>query len=240
VDEIRIGCKSKHCPYIKFNPKKADRWAIESLSLHDNSGYLFDFTSPSSSITPFNALLFFGNHLTSIRPGYEITADTRFSNMEQATQLLEKGVFCTLVCKASSPTPLFKDGLALNLPKPWAAAATNGALIATTIWSQKKVNVISSWWKVSERDTKASYKDRRIPLQHYDHTKAYADTFQQLWAAAHFAHKHQRWESNLVVGWFEFAITNAYIRYRTLHGDQLSHEQFLLQVGEAWVTNPMQ
>jgi hypothetical protein len=33
VDEIRIGCKSEDCPYVKFNPKKADRWALLSPSL---------------------------------------------------------------------------------------------------------------------------------------------------------------------------------------------------------------
>jgi len=102
--------------------------------------------------------------------------------------MLAKGVFCTLVCKASSPTPLFKNGLALHLPKPQAAADTNGSLIETTIWGQKKVNIISSWWKASEQDTKATYKERRIPLQHYDHTKSYADTFQQ----PHTSHTNTR------------------------------------------------
>jgi len=101
---------------VRFDLATLHSSLIESLSLHDNSGYLFDFTSPSSSITPFNALLFFADRLASIRPGYKITADTRFSNLEQATEMLAKGVFCTLVCKASSPTPLFKNGLLFIYP----------------------------------------------------------------------------------------------------------------------------
>jgi len=60
TDEIQVGCKSAKCPYIKFNLRKADCWPL-NLFLHNSSGYLFDFTSPSSSITPFDTLLFFGN-----------------------------------------------------------------------------------------------------------------------------------------------------------------------------------
>jgi hypothetical protein len=108
------------------------------------------------------------------------------------------------------------------------------------MWSQKKVNIISSWWKVSEQGRNATYQERRVPLHHYDETKAYADRFQQLWAATHFRHKHHHWESNLLVGWFEFSITNAYILHQLLHKNHLSHRDFLISVGTAFLANPIQ
>jgi len=240
VDEVRIGCKNVHCPCVKFNPRKADRWALESLSLHDRSGYMYHFYPTSSSITPFNAILEFGSKLARLCPGFEITADSRFSSLNQATKLLEKGVYCTLACKANHPKDLFKSTLAKDLKKPHAAAATNGSVIATTMWSQKKVNIISSWWSVSEQLVHTGYHDRRIPLHHYNNTKTYADTFQQLYAAYHFKHKHQRWECNHLIGWFEFAITNAYILHRLLHGDVLSHLDFLVQVGKSLLAHPIE
>jgi len=112
VDEVRIGCKIKECPYQTYNSSKADNWAIESLSLHDASGYLISFTHPGDKDMPFKALL----HLGQVWPQQDEHITSQQTQDSPTSSKPKLGLHCTLACKADRPTYLFNEGLKKDLP----------------------------------------------------------------------------------------------------------------------------
>lgn len=239
VDEIRVKCKNRSCPDLKFNTSKADRWAMEFISLHDLSGYLLAFTPPHCTETPFEALISLSRQISSTGRVHHVVADTRFSNVKQAKALLRMGLRCTLACQKDRPQYLFQQGLGRDIAQGRTEVASKGELVAATTKSNKAVNIISTNFTLSEQ-AQASAKERRALLTLYDETKRPADHFQQLYAAFHFDHRHQRWEANLLTAWFEYAVTNAYIIHKLMSSSPLTHEKFVEDLGISLLSAPHQ
>jgi len=103
VNEIRIKCYKEGCPFIHYNPLKADKQALESLSLHDQSGYLLAFTHPCEDITPYKALLSLCGTVRRSGRAHHIMADRKFSSVHQAETLDARGFYFTLACQADRP-----------------------------------------------------------------------------------------------------------------------------------------
>lgn len=234
VDEARIPCGNGQCPFRSYNPQKPDKWAMESLTLSDSSKYLRDFTNPTEEAAPtaFQWLLKCGELLKRRGIKHHITADKRFSNLEQAEKLKEMEVGFTICCKVTNPTFLFRDGLAQDLPKWRVHMATKGGLVAESYHQKRKLNLLTSWFTVKEHH--GSKREERLPiLQHYDDTKRWTDQFDQLVSSYHFDHSHSDWKITLLLGWFEWARTNAFILYGLVYGDHMTHRYFLFQCAHA-------
>jgi hypothetical protein len=237
VDEARIACKNKGCPYLSYNKQKRDKWAIESLALSDSSRYLYDFTDPTADDKPtaFQWLIICGKALAGQGKEYHLTSDKRFSSLAQAQKLQELGIDCTLCCKANSPTYLFKDCLGENLKQYNVHIAESDGIIAATYYQKKKLNLVSTWFTVKEKK-KATREDRLPMLTHYDDTKRWTDQFDQLFAGYHYNHPHDDWKITLVLGWFGFAHTNAYILFGKVRGKVMDHYDFLMDVAKGYLT----
>lgn len=234
VDEARIPCKHKGCPCLSYNPSKPAKWALEGLTLSDSTKYLWDFTNPAtlSPLTPFQWLLACGQLLQQRGIAHHITADKRFSNLQQGEKLLKMKIRCTLCCKPTSPTFLFRDALAMELPQWRVHMASMGDVIAATYHQKKKLNLVSTWFAVHEEP--GAGRAGRVPLlDHYDTTKRWTDQFDQLVASYHYDHPHADWKITLLLGWFEWAHTNAFILRNLSVGNDISHRDFLLQCAEA-------
>lgn len=236
-DESRIPAKQKEEKLIEFNPKKPARWALQSYTLTTQERYLFDFTLPKE-MTGFDALQHLASNIQNTAHQHHITADTHFSNGDQAAKLLDKGVLCTLCCQETSkPTGLFKNGLCEGLPQWKSRFAKKEKLVAATLFRKKKINLITTWFELLSA-TKSGAAERRVLIDHYDATKRSTDNFNQLVSAYHNWHRHADVKNNLLAGWFEYAITNAYILYKNTVNKPLSHKRFLLAVSESLLLSP--
>jgi hypothetical protein len=246
VDEARIPAKDKSCPFLTYNPNKPHKWALESLTLTLSNKYLWDFTNPAEqdNPTPFQWLIQCGEKLRSSFPRriFHITADTRFSSVEQAEQLQKIGVYCTLACKKNSPTEIWDKALGADLQK-WRVhmaikANTRRPLLCASYHQKRVLNLVSFWFDARKKEE--ATRDDRLPLlNHYDDTKRWTDQHDQLAAAYHFKHKHQNYMTTLLVGWFIWARTNAYIIYDMLHPGELTHMKFISEVGSSYLKYPL-
>lgn len=236
-DETRIRAYHKGAPEVEFNPTKPERWAVQSYCLNLSNKYLYDFTLPKEK-TGFNALIHFADRLKNTGRVHHITADTHFSNVAQAQQILDKGVFSTLCCKVdSAPKDLFAKGLAKGLPQWRSRFATKDQLVAACLHRKKKVCIVTSWYKITNVK-KSNAAERRVLIDHYDSTKREADHFNHLVSNYHTHRKHRDVKINMLLGWFEFSLTNAYIIYSEKHKDALSHRDFLLSVSASLLLYP--
>lgn len=238
VDEARIPCRHKGCPHLSYNKEKPAKWALECLTLNDGSRYLYAFTDPTADNkpTPYQWLIQCGTLVQGMGRVHHITADSRFGSVAQAEALQEMKVHCTLCCKTNAPTYLFSQCLALDLPQWRVHMAERDGIVAATYHQKKKLNLVSTWFKVEEK--KGATRKERLPiLKHYDDTKRWTDQFDQLVSYYHFNHPHSDWKVTLLLGWFAFAHTNAYILYGKVYGDQLDHYDFLMECAEACLIN---
>jgi hypothetical protein len=77
-------------------------------------------------------------------------------------------------------------------------------------------------------------KERRDVLRIYDTYKRGADKFGQLYKAQYPIGYHENWVTTMIIGWFYFAVTNAYILYSMKYND-LTHEQFVYEIAKRWI-----
>lgn len=236
-DETRIRAHHEGAPEVEFNPKKPERWAVQLYSLNLSNKYLYNFTVPKE-MTAFQALKYFTNKLSTTGNVHHITADSHFSNAAQAQALMDTGIFCTLCCKAdSAPRALFSTGLAQGLPQWKSRFARKGALIAACLHRKKKVCLISSWYRLQDTE-KSGAAERRVLIDHYDDTKRYTDQFNLLVGNYYTPHRHRDVNANMLLGWFEFALTNAYILYTEYADKPVSHRDFLLSISQSLLKFP--
>jgi hypothetical protein len=238
VDEARIPCKNKACPFLSYNKSKPTKWAIESLTLSDSSRYLYDFTDPSADDkpTPYQWLIICGQRVRKLGGKRHLTADKRFSSLGQALKLKAIGVDSTLCCKANAPTFLFQECLITNLPQWRVHVAEKDGVIAATYHQKKKLNLVSTWFTVTEKKKVATREERKPILTHYDDTKRWTDQFDQLFEGFHYDHPHQDYKITMLLGWWGWAHTNAYILYRMVRGDEMDHYHFLLECARQLLT----
>jgi len=240
VDEARIPCKHKTCPHLSYNKGKPTKWALESLTLNDSSCYLYAFTDPTADNkpTPYEWLIQCGAMVAKLGRVHHITADSRFGSVAQAQALQEMKVHCTLCCKTTAPAYLFRDCLSQDLPQWRVHMAERGGVVAATYHQKAKLNLVSTWFRLEEKKH-ATRGDRLTMLNHYDDTKRWTDQFDQLVTSYHFNHPHKDWRITLLLGWFAFAHTNAYILYGRVRGNAMDHYDFLTSCAEQCLTNKL-
>jgi len=231
-DESRISSHDYFCGLLSFNSDKPARWALEFLTLNDSSRYLYDFTLPKE-MSARNGLIYFAKRLSTLGKRFHITADKRFSNLEQAQKLHDLKIQCTLACnRRSKPQYLFSEGLARGLPHLHTRMAKSNKFVAACYHRAKHICLISSWFSLENLPI-ASAKARAPLLKHYDDTKRYTDQFNQLVSKYHFHHRHNDIKNTILIGLFEFALTNAYIIYINNVQTPISHREFLLSVAKS-------
>jgi hypothetical protein len=237
VDEARIPCKDNNCPFLTYNPSKPHKWAIECLTLSLNNKYLWWFTNPACDTkpTPFQWLINCGTRLSLYKPKnvYHITADTRFSSVDQAIALRSLGIHCTLCCKSVSPKEICQV-LGADLQQWRVHLACKDRLVVGSYKQKKTLNLVSSWFKVEEK-VSATREDRLPLLNHYDNTKRMTDQFDQLASSYAFNHRHSHFMITLLLGWFVWARTNAFIIYDTLRPGEFKHVEFVTECGRSYL-----
>jgi len=157
--------------------------------------------------------------------------------VDQAKALYAHGLYCTLACRADRPQELWKEGLARDLADGRTEVAFNGNIVASSTKSKKVVNIISTSFTVSSVE-ETTVANRRSLLHHYDTTKSPADVFQHLCSTIYYDHCHSEWTVTLLLGWFQFSLTNAYILHKLRTKTPLTHRAFVEHIGISLLSKP--
>jgi len=141
---------------------------------------LLDYTLPKE-FSPFHSLIYFAKNLKWTGRKHHLTADSNFSNVQQAEALDKLGHQFTLCCKTTSASQdLWRNGLAKGLPKRKSRLASkNDHLISACYHEKQKVCLLSTAFGLKE-GTISDYQKRHPLLNFYDDTKRCADQFNQL------------------------------------------------------------
>jgi hypothetical protein len=231
VDELRIPCHHVDCPLKSHNRDKPDIWAIESKCLHAENGYLLDFVNPTLEKvpTPGETVFRFANWLTTTGRKHHMVMDSNFVSALDLLKLHDMGVFATASCKSTRPSFIWKQGLAHRLPRGYSRVASSNRLCCIATRSKGLPKLATTLCYAVQDPIFAEVKERRKLLKIYDTYKGKADYFGHLNKAQFPQGHHKSWLSAMLVGWFYFAVTNAFILYSTRFAD-LTHEEFVYQI----------
>lgn len=231
VDELRIPIQHQSCPFKNHNVKKPDPWAIESKSLHANNGFLLDFVFPlvDKPPTPREAVFEFACYLRNTGRKHHLVMDSNFLSALDLLQLKEKSILATVSCKRDRPSWIWKDGLEKDLPFTYTRVASSTHMCCVATNNQGIPKLATTLFHAVDDEENYESSQRRSILNLYDSLKDRADKFGQLYKAQFPSGHHKSWNTTLLVGWFYFALTNAYILYSTKY-DDLTHKQFVFQI----------
>jgi hypothetical protein len=243
IDESRIP-ETRFASELKtFNAKKPSKWAVESKTLNDQTKYLIDFINPlkEPKPTPGEAAHSFFQFLKSQESFHHVFLDSNFFNLADVALVSHNNPFIkvTASVRADRPTFLFKEGLAKELPVTYTRVAQlqdDQKIIAASTHNRKVISLITTGFEVHNIDDgEVNASDRRLPLQTYDKHKGYTDKFDQLVASYYITHRWKSDKMNLLMGWFQFALTNAYIIYKNTIEEPVNHKNFRLLVAEEFL-----
>lgn len=234
VDELRIPARHFKCEEKQYNNKKPDVWAVESKSLHDESRYLLDFIypfndGPTSKPSPRDSLFQFASYLQTTTRHHHITADSNFLSAKDIPKLGKMNFEATCSVKKNRPAWLFAQGLGHALPRSYTRVAKCKNMIAVSTFNNGIINLASNLYRVVNDKACYDSKERRELLKVYDRTKGAADNFGQLFKSYYQAQKFRNYRITVLVGWFYWAITNAYIIYNS-KGGPLPHRGFIYEI----------
>lgn len=232
IDEIRIPCRHFKCAQKKYNVKKPDVWAVESKSLNDLCGYLYDFTDPfTAPVQNYikDAVSKLVNSTKSTGRRHVITLDSNFLNAEQIPTLTSDRLKIHAMCKKKSPAYLFADGLGKELPRSYTRVAASDHYIAAVTFNNGFCNLASSAFTVENNPEKYNHKERRTLLKFYDSTKGSSDNFGQLVKSYWPNQRCLNWKMTVLLGWFMYAVTNSYIIVHLRNPDQL-HRDYIYKL----------
>ncbi len=134
-------------------------------------------------------------------------------------------------------THLFKKALGFGLAKFRARVAIKTSLAAACYHCNKKVCLITNTFTITSMSM-ASANVRQTILRHYDNTKRATDQFNYFAFHYHYDQDpHYNIDHTILLGLFEFALTNAYISYKHLVHNPLSHKDFLYSIAEALLSS---
>jgi hypothetical protein len=231
VDELRIPCHHENCPVKNHNRDKPDIWAIESKSLHAENGYLLDFVDPTQDKvpTPTETVFLFAEWLTKTGRRHHMLMDSNFVSAMDLLKLHAMGILATASCKSNRPSFIWKQALAHKLPRGYSRVASSSRLCCIATRNKGLPKLATTLCHAVEDPNSSEVKERRRLLSIYDKYKGKADFFGHLNKAQFPQGHHKSWLSALLVGWFYFAMTNAFILYSTRF-DDLTHEEFVYQI----------
>ncbi len=231
VDEIRIPCHHESCPFKNHNRDKPDIWAIESKSLHADNGYLLDFINPCQENipTPHDSVIHFTNYLKTTTRHHHIVCDSNFLSALDLVELWDIGFEATVSCKSNRPSFIWRDGLAKDIPKGYTRVASSKRLCCACTHNQGKPKIATTLCYAVENEAPIGVEERRDILKIYDSFKGKADLFGHLFKSCFPTGHHQNWKTALLVGWFYYSLTNAYILF-SMHDSSLTHSEFIFKI----------
>lgn len=231
VDELRIPYTHEACPFKNHNRDKPDIWAIESKSLHADNGYLVDFINPCQDKvpTPAESLMLFAENLKWTERRHHVIADSNFLSVLDLPKLEEMNVDATISCKGNRPSFIWKEGLALNLPKGYTRVASSKRVCCLATNNKGMPKIATTRCVAVENPFSSDVKERSDVLKLYDNDKGNADKFGHLYKSQFPIGFHMNWKTSLLVGWFYFSFTNAYILY-SMRFNEHTHASFVYQV----------
>jgi hypothetical protein len=245
IDEARVRETRFSSEFKTFNPNKPARWAVESKTLSDSTMYLIDFIDPTtnSKPTPSEAAFQFLQWLNSSNTYHHVCVDSNFFNLDDIRRATTsfKRIKVTASVKKVRPSFLFKDALNVDLPPGKTRVAASNEiphLVAASTHSNKIINLVSNGFQVcniNEGDIVPA--ERRMMLDTYDTHKGYTDQFDHLVSNYEISHRWKTDKMNLLMGWFQYALTNAYIIYINSVEDPITHRNFRFSVAEAFLNS---
>lgn len=227
IDETRIRFAGRYGGII-YTPTKPAKRALECYSMADETRYLLDFIprfkgsklTPSAVIQQFTSLL---PQPSKSYGTYIVVGDSRFGSVDIAEKLHSEGFLFILANGKARPSFLWKYGLHYNLRQGEEKAAKKGDLLATSTYSRKRVNLLSNAFDVGDS---MNYKPQQV-LNYYDATKHYVDDFNRHVAEYYYDHRHYKWTQAFFDGLLKMAVTNAFMIYRSVIRNPLSHREFI-------------
>lgn len=163
-----------------------------------------------------------------------MVADSNFLSALDLLTLYDLGFEGTISCKGNRPSFIWKDGLAHKLPAGYTRVASSERLCCICTHSQGKPKIATTLCVANEGDASLDVKKRREVLRIYDKYKRGADRFGQLYKGQYPIGYHENWLATMIIGWFYFAVTNAFILY-SMKYDNLTHEQFVYEIAKSLI-----
>jgi hypothetical protein len=237
VDEIRIPCHHEACPFKNHNRDKPDIWAIESKSLHADNGYLLEFINPCQNTvpTPRDSIFQFTHYLSTTDRRHHIVADSNFLSALDLLDLWDLKFQATISCKNNRPSFIWRDGLAKDLPVSYTRVASNSTLCCIATHNQGTPKIATTLCYAVDDEVDSTIEERRDILKIYDEHKGKADLFGHLYKSQYPVGHHENWKNTMLIGWFYFSLTNAYILY-SMKYDKLSHKEFVYQIASNFIS----
>jgi hypothetical protein len=231
IDEIRIPCTHESCPFKQHNMNKPDPWAIESKSLHADNGYLLDFICPtlSNRPTPKEAFFQFADWLRTTERQHHLVADSNFLDAESLLKLWDYNLEGTISCKKNRPSYFWNDSLAKNLPPGYTRIASSKRLCLAATNNNGTAKIATTRCYAVPKNSHSNVGERRSILSEYHKYKGAADYFGHLYKTTWPQGCHENWLVTMLVGWFHFTLTNAYLLY-SMRYDTLSHKAFVWEI----------
>jgi hypothetical protein len=204
---------------------------------------LIDFINPikEPKLTPKQAAFKLLEYVHSLNSYHHVFLDSNFFNLIDISLATErfKKIKITASVKKNCPSWLFADGIGSNLPSPYtriAQSENTPSLVAASTHSNKIINLISNGFGVQDiTEGQPDAKERRLMLETYDEHKGYTDQFDHLVSSYEITHRWKCDQMNLLMGWFQYALTNAYIIYINQIKDPETHKNFLIQVAKEFL-----
>lgn len=227
LDETRVLFEGRYLGLL-YDPTKPIKLAFEFFSIADQTGYLWDIISrfAHSSVKRTSVLLDFVEQLptSSVAGGtYHFLGDSHFGSVSLLESLEERGYLGTFACKKNQPSYLWTNVLHVDLQKGQEHAVRKDHLLAVSVYSREKVNLLSNAFSLGSLP---QYQPGKV-LEYYDNHKHSVDHFNQLLAAYYYRHRHSRWTQAFLTGIFNIAVTNAYVMYSCVAQNPVSHRAFL-------------
>ena len=231
IDELRIPINHQNCPFKNHNRDKPDVWAIESKSLHAENGYLLDFINPCQNKLPTTkeSIFQFANWLKTTGRLHHIVADSNFLSALDLLTLYDMNLEATVSCKATRPSFIWKKALSEKIPRGYTRVASSQRLCCVCTRANGKPKIASTLCYAIDDEDHSEVGERRDILRIYDDFKRNADQFGRLYKCQFPIGKHMNWLTALIVGWFYFALTNAFILY-SMRVEGITHEEFVYEI----------
>ena len=118
-NELRIPVTHEECMFKSRNREKPDIWPVESKSLHAENNYLLDFINPFRDPppppTPKESVFEFAEFLKTTDRQHHLVMDSNFLSALVLLTLYDLGFECTISCKTTRPSFIWKKGLAFRI-----------------------------------------------------------------------------------------------------------------------------
>jgi len=157
--------------------------------------------------------------------------DSNFLSALDLPKLSSMGFEATASCKYNRPSFIWKEGLAHNLPKGYTRVASSKNLCCLATNNKGLPKIATTLCYAVENTGPFIVKERREVLNIYDSLKGKADFFGHLFKAQYPIGHHKSWLTTVLIGWFYYALTNAYILYSLRFAD-LDHSQFVREIAK--------